>query len=266
MMQRILANNPSLMTGLGTNTYLLGTGAHKIVIDPGPNDRAHCNAIIEHAGGVRSIKAILVTHMHPDHSSNANALSKQTGAPIYGGAPVNDPYQDTSCQPTVQLTHKQTINLPELSLTAVHTPGHVANHLCYWWPEQSVMFTGDHIMHGSSVVIIPPHGNMQHYLESLTLLTHFPIMTLAPGHGELMHNPADIINGLIEHRMTREQQILASIQQPSTIDDLTSRIYQSLNPALLPMAQHNVHAHLLKLESENRAQQHQDFWQRVTPH
>ena len=178
--RRLVARNPGFMTGPGTNTYLVGVGPCA-VIDPGPDDAVHIERILEAAGG--RVTAILATHTHPDHSPAVAALAQSTGAEILGrGAPAHG-RQDATFLPKRTLNDGDSVRVGELALRAIHTPGHASNHLCYLLEGTGLMFSGDHIMQGSTVVIGPPDGNMQQYLQSLGRLQREPITRIAPGHG-----------------------------------------------------------------------------------
>ncbi|MDZ7645058.1 MAG: MBL fold metallo-hydrolase [Woeseiaceae bacterium] len=180
---RLVAPNPGLMTGPGTNTYILGD-ADKLVIDPGPAIPAHIDAICEAAG--TAIRRILVTHTHPDHSPAARQLAARTGALLLGQAAPAGRHQDQSFVPHRTLADGETLDVDDSSLKVLHTPGHASNHLCYLRESDGLLFTGDHVINGSTVVIDPPDGNMSDYLASLARLRKLPLVTIAPGHGELL--------------------------------------------------------------------------------
>ena len=250
--RRIIAPNPGVMTGPGTNTYLLG---HEqiAVIDPGPADAAHLDAII--AAGDGRIRWIVVTHTHEDHSPAAAPLARATGAELWGFAAPEDFYQDHSFVPDVPLAENTRLETAEFALRAIHTPGHVSNHYCLLLEEESMLFTGDHIMNGSTVVIIPPSGDMKDYLDSLEKLKAYPLRHLAPGHGELMPEPVAAVDALIAHRLKREAKVLASLATSGggTLDELLPIAYDDVPVALHPMAKYSLWAHLLKLGRESRA-------------
>lgn len=251
---RLRAPNPGPMTGSGTNTYLVKSGNEFIVIDPGPNDTDHVNAILQIVDGPVNIIKILVTHMHPDHSPAAGPLTALSKAPVYGKPPVEDPFQDTTCDPDQVVEHNELICLGDISIRCVHTPGHVDNHVCYLLENDDVLMTGDHIMQGSTVVIIPPHGNMKSYIESLQLLLDYPIQQFAPGHGELITTPADEIRALVQHRLKREQKVIDkfSILGQANLKQLTPLVYDDVDISLHPIAELSLHAHLIKLQQEER--------------
>src|SRR5699024_4786162 len=183
---RLTAPNPSAMTGPGTNTYLVGEEA-TVVIDPGVADTAHVEAIITHAPG--PISAILVTHKHPDHTGGAAALSARTGAPVHGDAtPLAGPH-DPDFMLDAPLAHGAVIAAGAMQLEAVHTPGHTPDHLCFLLREQGLLFAGDAVMAGVTVVIIPPDGDMRTYFQTLDQLRALALAAIAPGHGRVLANP-----------------------------------------------------------------------------
>jgi glyoxylase-like metal-dependent hydrolase (beta-lactamase superfamily II) len=249
MVRRIVANNAGMMTGPGTNTYLVGID-EIAVIDPGPGDDAHLDAIAG-CGGDR-IRWILLTHTHEDHSPGAVGLKKRTGAEILA-------FDAGEGRGKVRLDgtlgDRSIIEATEFHLTALHTPGHASNHLCYLLNEERTLFTGDHIMEGSTVVISPPDGDMATYLASLERLkTIRPrLKAIAPGHGHLIDEPAATIDATIEHRLAREAQVLDEVRArgTATIADLVEVIYAADVPTELhPVAQRTVWAHLRKLADE----------------
>ncbi len=257
--RRIVAPNPSVMTGPGTNTYLVG--AREIaVIDPGPEDQTHVDAIL--AAGAGRIRWVFVTHTHRDHSPAALQLARETGAELRGmPAPVGEPYQDHSFQPDVRLDRESLIDTGEFRLRAIHTPGHVANHYCLLLEDEGMLMTGDHIMNGSTVIIIPPSGDMRDYLDSLQRLRALAPGSLAPGHGELMREPAAVIDAIVAHRLQREEKIIAVLaRHTGTLDDLVPEAYDDVPRAMHPMAKYSLWAHLIKLEREARACQREGVW------
>jgi glyoxylase-like metal-dependent hydrolase (beta-lactamase superfamily II) len=243
LVRRIVAPNPGKMTGPGTNTYLVGID-EIAVVDPGPDDPGHLDAIAG-CGGDR-IRWIVCTHTHPDHSPGAAGLKERTGAEVLAWDSRDGLVVDT------KLRAGDRIEATEFRLTAVHTPGHASNHLCYMLEEEHVLFSGDHIMQGSTVVIRPPDGNMAQYLDSLAAVRAMRIKAIAPGHGRLIDDPKAVIDDYIEHRQARERQILdlVTASGPVKIDDLVEVIYADVDPELHPVARFTVHAHLLKLAKE----------------
>ncbi|NRA42853.1 MAG: MBL fold metallo-hydrolase [Pseudomonadales bacterium] len=257
------------MTGSGTNTYIVHAADEAWVIDPGPAEAAHIANIFKACAG-KTISKIFVTHMHPDHSPAHQAIRDKTQAELIGLAPVDDPFQDKTCVPEAHVQHNQVFNLAGQSmLQAVHTPGHVDNHVCYFVMPSEIMITGDHIMQGSTVVIIPPHGNMKAYIASLQNLLNYPIQQLAPGHGEMITQPLDEIDHLITHRLTRETKVLDCLQglPAVTTSTLVSSVYDDVDQSLHAVAECSLLAHLIKLETEGRVKQYQEneqsLWQLI---
>lgn len=243
LVRRILARNPGRMTGPGTNTYLVGVD-EIAVIDPGPEDASHLEAILG-CGGDR-IRWILCTHTHPDHAPGAAALRAATGAEVLAFRSRNGLEVDR------RIGQDARIDATEFRLTAHHTPGHASNHLCFLLEEERLLFSGDHIMEGSTVVITPPDGDMAAYLDSLAKVRALRLRSIAPGHGHLITEPDRVIGWYIDHRLEREAQVLACVRRekririPAIVDEL----YVGLVPELVPMARRSVHAHLLKLAAE----------------
>jgi glyoxylase-like metal-dependent hydrolase (beta-lactamase superfamily II) len=242
MVRRVLAPNPGLMTGPGTNTYLVGID-EVAVIDPGVDDAAHLDAIVG-CGGDR-IRWILCTHTHPDHSPGAAGLKERTGATVLAFASRDGLEVDET------ITEGFRIEATEFRLTALHTPGHASNHLCYLLEEERLLFSGDHIMQGSTVVIAPPDGDMAAYLDSLERLKKLRLRAIAPGHGYLIDDPKAIIDDYIGHRLEREQQVIERLTAGDvTVADIAGNIYVDLVEDLAPRARQTVHAHLRKLASD----------------
>lgn len=246
MARRILANNPGVMTGPGTNTYLVGID-EVVVIDPGPEDEAHLDAIIG-CGGDR-IRWITVTHTHPDHSPGVQALKERTGAEVLGWS-TKDGFK-----PDRRIKDGATIEATEFRLKAIHTPGHASNHVCWLLEEERMLFSGDHIMQGSTVVIRPPDGDMGAYLQSLEKLKKLRLRSIAPGHGTLIEEPNPLIDWYLAHRREREAKVLAALRDAGSakIDTLLPVVYGDVDPALYPVARFSLHAHLLKLADDGLA-------------
>jgi glyoxylase-like metal-dependent hydrolase (beta-lactamase superfamily II) len=251
MVRRIVAENPGMMTGPGTNTYLVGID-EIAVIDPGPGDASHLDAIAG-CGGDR-IRWILLTHTHEDHSPGAVGLKKLTGAEILAFGPGEG---KGKVRLDGTLGDGAVIEATEFHLTALHTPGHASNHLCYLLNEERTLFTGDHIMQGSTVVIGPPDGDMAAYFASLEKLkTIRPrLRAIAPGHGHLIEDPMATIDEYVEHRRAREKQVLDVLRSRSTatIAEIVEDIYTDVAPELHPVARRSVWAHLRKLADDGEA-------------
>ena len=251
-MRRLVARNPGFMTGPGTNTYLIGR-EHCAVIDPGPHDLVHIERIVEAAAG--RVTAILATHTHPDHSPAVATLAHFTGAEVLGRPAPEHGRQDATFAPTRVLDDGDVVRVGDLALRAVHTPGHASNHLCYLLEGAGLLFSGDHIMQGSTVVIGPPDGNMQHYLQSLARLQRERVTSIAPGHGTVIEDAQAEVARLIAHRLQREAKVAERLQRAgrATIDVLVTSVYDDVDPRLHPVAKGSLLAHLLKLEADGRA-------------
>jgi glyoxylase-like metal-dependent hydrolase (beta-lactamase superfamily II) len=259
---RVTAPNPGVMTGPGTNTYIVG-GEELALIDPGPESAPHLARLLEAVG--KRLKWILCTHTHLDHSPCATALGRETGAELLGYATVpDDGRQDAGFKPARALRDGDAIAAREFKLRAVHTPGHASNHLCYLLEGQKLLFTGDHIMQGSTVVISPPDGNMAAYLKSLERLLSFDLVALAPGHGHVIDKPHAEVRRLIAHRLKREQKVLDAFgkKNPATLDDLLPLVYDDVPQRIHAVARRSLHAHLLKLRDEARVTEADGLWAR----
>jgi glyoxylase-like metal-dependent hydrolase (beta-lactamase superfamily II)/8-oxo-dGTP pyrophosphatase MutT (NUDIX family) len=239
---RLTAPNPGVMTGPGTNTYYVN-GA---IVDPGPAIDSHIERILK----LGEIKWILCTHTHLDHSPAAAAIKAATGAQILGRpAPAG---QDATFKPDLVLENGQRIDLGEISLRAIHTPGHASNHLCYLLEQTKMLFTGDHVMQGSTVVINPPDGNMLAYLQSLERLLGEDLAIIAPGHGYLIGAPHKEVRRLIAHRLNRERKVVAALvklEHPS-LDEMLPLVYDDVPERIHRVAARSLTAHLEKLVAE----------------
>lgn len=255
--RRLVAPNPGVMTGAGTNTYLLGD-ENVAVLDPGPAIPEHIDAILE--AGAGRIKWIVCTHTHPDHSPAWQAVHEATGAEVIGALPADDMFQDNTFDPDWRVKHDDVLATGEFTLRAVHTPGHVSNHFCFFLEEEQMLFAGDHIMNGSTVVIIPPSGDMKAYIESLQLLLRYDLRLIAPGHGEVMDDSRGVVEWLVNHRLKREAKVISGLQHTgrASLNTLVKVVYDDVDESLHEMAKLSMSAHLIKLHQENRALQHPD--------
>ncbi|HKX37376.1 MAG TPA: MBL fold metallo-hydrolase [Burkholderiales bacterium] len=240
---RLIAPNPGLMTGPGTNSYIVNGVA---IIDPGPAIDSHIEKLLEFKG----IRWILCTHTHLDHSPAAAALKKSLGAQVLGRpAP---PGQDATFKPDIELENGQRIDLGGISLRAIHTPGHASNHLCYLLEETKMLFTGDHVMQGSTVVINPPDGDMRAYLRSLERLLGEDIAIIAPGHGYLIGAPHREVRRLIAHRLNRERKVVAALErlEHPSVEEMLPLVYGDVPERIHRVAARSLTAHLEKLVAD----------------
>lgn len=250
---RLVAANPGMMTGPGTNTYILGR-ERVAVVDPGPDDPRHLEAILETLPG--RLQWILVTHTHPDHAPGAAALAARTGARRLGYDSRDGFVADDVIGDGFEL------RLDGLVVRAIHTPGHASNHLCYLAdlagsvPVTRMLFSGDHIMGGSTVVIGPPDGDMSAYLSSLRRVLDCtpPVDSIAPGHGPVITQPARIVEAYLQHRAEREERVCRALAAVGfgSLDDLLPVVYDDVDSDRHPVARRSLWAHLRKLEAEGR--------------
>jgi len=257
--RRITAPNSGPMTGPGTNSYLIG---HECIalVDPGPAIESHIDALIATVGD--RLHWIFVTHTHRDHSPAAKAVAAATGAELIGNIIPNDGFQDPTFVDARAVADDECLSTDEFFLRAVHTPGHVSNHVCYLVEQDRMLITGDHVMGGSTVVIIPPAGDMAHYIRSLKRMLDYDLKNLAPGHGDLIEAPHDEARRLIAHRLKRERKVsdVLAVAGPCPISTLVPVVYDDVDQSLHGMAAKSLHAHLLKLVSDGRASVDDEVW------
>lgn len=259
---RVVAPNPGPMTGSGTNTYVLASDFEHgdiTLIDPGPAIGDHIDTLLSLFG--ERIRTIVVTHTHSDHSPAAARLVAETGARVYGATPAADAaFQDETFKADVELEDDQLLEFDGARLRAIHTPGHVNNHYCFLVENDGIVLTGDHLMNGSTVVIIPPAGVMKDYIESLEKLKNYNISQFGPGHGDLMQQPLEIIDWTVQHRLTREAKVVEKLSAigPSSLEQLTPAVYDDVDESLHFMASMSLWAHLIKLETEQKAAKKDD--------
>jgi glyoxylase-like metal-dependent hydrolase (beta-lactamase superfamily II) len=248
-----------MMTGPGTNTYLLGT-RDIAVVDPGPAHTAHSDAIIAYAAA--PIRWILATHTHPDHSPGARLLAARTGAEILGRPAPPGAHQDATFLPDRILADGDCLESDEFRLEAIGTPGHASNHLCFRHAATHWVLTGDHIIEGSTVVIDPPDGNMRDYLESLVRVRDLEPAGLLPGHGERIDRPAEVIDWIVEHRLERERRVRRALGAcaGATLRELVAVVYRDVPAARHGWAERSLLAHLLKLEADGVAAENEGRW------
>jgi len=248
--RRIVADNPSVMTYHGTNTYLIERADGFVVLDPGPDDHAHVDHIWAATGG--RIAAILVSHTHHDHVGAAPALKALSGVPVAAFRTSADP----SFTPDLALDDGDVI----AGLTALYTPGHARDHLCFAG-DDGILFTADHVMSWSSSIVSPPGGDMADYFASLRLLLARDDRCLLPGHGPRLDDPKPYVQSLLDHRVAREGSILSALGATfRTPGDLRDQLYSQTHPRLRMAAERNVVAHLLKLEAEGLVEQSDGLW------
>ncbi|MDT8279316.1 MAG: MBL fold metallo-hydrolase [Erythrobacter sp.] len=270
LVRRVLAPNPSPYTFTGTQTYVVGAagGPDCAVIDPGPNEAAHIDAIIAAIAG-RRVLAIMCTHTHRDHSPAAAPLAALTGAPIVGCAPLvlasELPRADEAFDPTYApdrvLTDGEGMRGTGWTLTAVATPGHTSNHLCYALEESGSLFTGDHVMGWSTSVVIPPDGDMGDYMASLEKLMARDDVRYHSAHGAAIEKPRQLVRGMIGHRRQREAQILRLLGEAARpVSDFIPAMYKGLDPRLIPAAEMSVTAHLIDLEKRGAVRRTDSVW------
>ena len=270
MVRRLLAPNPSAFTLYGTQTYIVGHG-EVAVIDPGPNLEAHVASILAATAG-ETIRYIVCTHTHNDHSPAAAPLKVATGAEIVGCAPLvlddsgprSDAAFDRTYAPDRVLRDGEALSGAGWTLTGVETPGHTSNHLCLALPEADALFTGDHVMGWSTTVISPPDGDMADYMASLDKLMGRSDAIYYPAHGDPVERPQRFVRGLMGHRRQREGQILRLLDDgDKPIPAMVAKMYVGLDPNLLPAAGRSVLAHLIDLERRGQVVRTGEAWMRA---
>jgi glyoxylase-like metal-dependent hydrolase (beta-lactamase superfamily II) len=268
LVRRVLARNPSPFTYTGTQSYIVGDGGSVAVIDPGPEEPEHLDALLAAIGDARVV-AICCTHTHRDHSPAAAPLSARTGAPVIGCAPLtlNDdgPRADAAFDPDYRpdrvLADGEAIVGDGWTLVAVTTPGHTSNHVCFALPESGVLFTGDHVMGWSTSVVSPPDGDMSDYMASLQKLYQREDRLYLPAHGPAVEKPRQLVRGMIGHRRQRERQILKQLGEGrGRIEEMVPHMYKGLDERLRPAAGRSIHAHLIDLARRGLVVEDADAW------
>jgi glyoxylase-like metal-dependent hydrolase (beta-lactamase superfamily II) len=270
LIARVLAPNPSPYTYTGTQTYLVGT-SDLGVIDPGPDNPAHLEALLAAIAG-RPVRAILCTHTHRDHSPAAVALKATTGAPVIGCAPLvlsdsgprADAAFDRTYAPDRVLGDGEQVTGEGWTLEAVATPGHTSNHLCYALVESGALFTGDHVMGWSTTVVAPPDGDMADYMASLDKLYGRTDRIYYPAHGDPVERPQRFVRSLIGHRRQREGQILRLLGEGvEAVPAMVERMYVGLDPRLIGAAGRSVLAHLIDLKARGLVSEEGEAWKKA---
>jgi len=255
LIRRVVAPNPGPFTFTGTGTYIVGRG-DVAVIDPGPDMPQHVKALLAAVNG-ESVRAILVTHTHRDHSPAAAPLAAATGAPVLGCAPHGAGRSDTHVEegadrdysPDRILDDGESVEGHGWSLTALQTPGHTSNHLCFALDQENAVFSGDHVMGWSTTVIAPPDGDMALYMASLERMAARRDAVLWPTHGPPIRQPQRYLRQLIAHRRGREAAIRAMLAEgPCRMDDIVDALYRDIPQPLRPAAALSVLAHLIDLQ------------------
>lgn len=268
LVRRVLAPNPSPFTYTGTQTYIVGNAGDVAVIDPGPADEAHIEAILAAIGGAR-VAAIMCTHTHRDHSPAAAPLAARTGAPVVGCAPLaidsdlprSDEAFDTGYAPDRVLEDGEAMAGEGWTLRALHTPGHTSNHLCFALEESGALFTGDHVMGWSTSVVVPPDGDMGDYMKSLERLQQREDRVYYSAHGAPIDKPRQLVRGMMGHRRQRENQILRLLNERArAIPEFIPEMYKGLDERLVKAAQMSVMAHLLDMERRGLASRDGEVW------
>lgn len=267
--RRVLADNPSPMTATGTNSYLIGRGKGIVILDPGPASDDHLTALCSAVGDDETVSALVVTHAHRDHSAGARALAQRLGVPILAFGPAQSGRSplmerlmqtgladggegvDSDFHPDVTLTDGQMIPVgSDRVARVIHTPGHMGGHIALAFGD--ILFSGDHAMGWASSLISPPDGDMRAYIASLEKLLAQTWSLMLPGHGPEVKHPQQRLQALLDHRLSRESEVLAALSHsPANPIDLAKRIYHDTPPALLPAAERNVLAHLIDLAERN---------------
>jgi glyoxylase-like metal-dependent hydrolase (beta-lactamase superfamily II) len=250
--ERLLAPNPGMMTGRGTNSYLLGEG-DLAVVDPGPAIDVHLEALVAAAERRGRLAVALVTHWHPDHLPAALELKRRVGARLAGHPSlpgVDHPMRDGD-----------RIAVGGIAVRALATPGHTRDSTCFYLEDQEVLFSGDHLAGEGTVVINPPDGDMAAYLDSLRAVLALDLARILPGHGPPVERPRELVSQYIQHRLERERQVMDGLAQgPRGAPELVAAIYADVPAALHPVAARSVLAHLLKLQQEGRVRQAEGRW------
>lgn len=239
----VLAPNPGLMTGPGTNTYVIGTNGC-LIVDPAVDEPGFIATVAQKVNDRGRVSGVVLTHGHPDHVGGADELSKKFGCPVYAHADVE--------WPGAQLvTDGQVFSAGEVEVRILHTPGHARGHICLHLPSESAVLAGDVIAGIGTVVIAPPDGNMADYMDTLRRLRSLNLRRIYPAHGPIVTNPNARLDEYIAHRMQREASIVeAVLMGAGTLERIVESVYSDIDPALRPVAEMSVRAHLEKLVAD----------------
>jgi len=271
LVTRVLARNASPYTHSGTQSFVVGGEGAVAVIDPGPVDDVHLDAILAAVGG-REVAAILCTHTHRDHSPGAAPLAERTGAAIIGCAPLtmddagprSDAAFDVDYSPDRVLADGEAVAGDGWTLVAVATPGHTSNHLAFALPETGALFSGDHVMGWSTTIVSPPDGDMGEYMASLSKLLERDDRVYYPAHGDLIATPQRIVRSMLGHRKQREGQIVRTIERGThDVPTMVAGMYVGLAQGLIGAARRSVLAHLIDMERRGLVRQEADTWHRM---
>jgi glyoxylase-like metal-dependent hydrolase (beta-lactamase superfamily II) len=270
LVTRVLAPNASPYTHSGTQSFVVGGSGAVAVIDPGPVDDAHLDALLAAVAG-RTVAAILCTHTHRDHSPGAAPLAARTGAAIIGCAaltmddagPRADAAFDVDYRPDRVLHDGEAVAGDGWTLVAVATPGHTSNHLAFALPETEALFSGDHVMGWSTTIVSPPDGDMGDYMASLDKLLGREDRVYYPAHGDAVDNPRRLVRGMLGHRKQREGQIARAIERGvRSVPEMVAGMYAGLDPRLHGAAARSVLAHLIDMEKRGIVRQEDGGWAR----
>ena len=260
---RLCAPNPGPMTGPGTNTYIYGD-RELAVFDAGPAIEEHVAAILAAQETLGApITRLIASHTHSDHSPAIAKVAEHLEDVTLIGIPAadNHNFEDRTFKPDIVPADDEVIKLDVGNVRAIHTPGHVGNHVCYLLEEYGLLTTGDHLMNGSTVVIVPPKGSMKGYIESLRKIQNYAIKVMAPGHGALIDNPVEVVEWTIQHRLQRESKVLENLNtEPRPLNELVTSVYDDVDVSLHGIAEYSLHAHLIKLVIEEKVQEKEGGW------
>ena len=271
LVTRVLARNASPYTHTGTQSFVVGGSGAVAIIDPGPVDDVHLDALLAAVGG-RQVAAILCTHTHRDHSPGARPLAERTGAPIVGCAPLTmddagpraDAAFDVDYRPDRVLADGDAVSGDGWALVAVATPGHTSNHLAFALPKTGALFSGDHVMGWSTTIVSPPDGDMGDYMASLDKLLGREDRVYYPAHGDAVDNPRRLVRGMLGHRKQREGQIARAIERGThDVSAMVAGMYVGLHPKLLGAAERSVLAHLIDMERRGMVRREGATWHRM---